>query len=334
MDSNMLVELLKIIKNEELDIDGLVIVRNGSVVLNVTVFPFSIIPHGRHEVYSCSKSILSILIGIAIEEGYIAGVDEPVLSFFPEKTLSNLGPRKSDMTLEHLLTMATGMACRDSYLYGWEGLHQMQLSEDWVQFMLSLAMVEDPGSRFEYCNGASFLLAAILQESTGMTAFEFANKVLFSELGITNVTWEYNPQDINLGYSGVELAPEDLAKIGQLYLNGGVWDGKQVVPTEWVEASIQKRIRGTLQEWYGYQWWLDDSGIYMALGYGGQYLIVVPEENLVVVFVSDLAENDFYLPEQLLHAYILPAIQSSSPLEENERATKLLRLYRLALKDG
>jgi CubicO group peptidase (beta-lactamase class C family) len=167
-----------------------------------------------------------------------------------------------------------------------------------------------------------------------MTAFVFANRYLFEQLRISNVAWEYNPQGINLGYSGLELVPEDLAKIGQLFLSGGLWNGERIVSAEWVEKSTQKRIKGTLQEGYGYHWWLDDSGIYMALGYGGQYLMVVPEENLVVVFVSDLAENDFYLPEQLLHSYILPAIQSSQPLPEDKRATKLLRLYRLALRDG
>jgi CubicO group peptidase (beta-lactamase class C family) len=333
MDSNVLVELLKSIENQEPDIDALVVVRNGSVVLDATVFPFSIFPDARHEVFSCTKSVLSILIGIAIDKGYIEGVDQPVLSFFPEKSVANLDARKEIMTLEHLLTMTTGFACNDSYIYGWDDLHKMWASPDWVQFMLDLPIAGDPGSYFEYCNGASFLLSAILQEATGVSAFEFAQEHLFSPLGISDVVWESNPQGITIGYSELELRPKDMAKIGYLYLNDGVWDGEQIVSSTWVEVSTQKHIPGTLQEWYGYQWWVDESGIYMALGYGGQYIIVVPEEDLVVVFVSDLAEEDFYIPDQFLHRYILPSIKSSDPLPEDSRATTLLRLYRLALQD-
>jgi CubicO group peptidase (beta-lactamase class C family) len=333
MDSNVLVELLKSIENGEIDIDALVVVRNGYVVLDATVFPFSIFPDARHDVLSCTKSVISILIGIAIDKGYIEGVDQPVLSFFPEASVANLDARKENMTLEHLLTMTTGFDCKDSYLYGWDGLYLMRASSDWVQFMLDLPMARDPGSYFEYCNGASFLLSAILQEATGVSAFEFAQEHLFAPLGISDVVWESNPQGISIGYSDLQLRPKDMAKIGYLYLNDGVWDGEQIVASKWVQVSTQKHIPGTLQEWYGYQWWVDESGIYMALGYGGQYIIVVPEENLVVVFVSDLAEEDFYIPDQFLHRYILPSIKSSDPLPEDARATTLLRLYRLALQD-
>jgi CubicO group peptidase (beta-lactamase class C family) len=273
------------------------------------------------------------LIGIAIDKGYIAGVDQTILSFFPEKPAANTDTRKEGMTLEHLLTMTTGLYCRDSYLYRWDGLYLMRSSPDWVQYMLDLPMVEEPGSYFEYCNGASFLLSAILQEATGLSAFEFAQEHLFNPLGISDVQWPSNPQGISIGYSDLELRPKDMAKIGYLFQNDGVWDGEQIVPSAWVRDSTRKYISATLQEGYGYQWWVDVSGIYMALGYGGQYIVVVPEENLVVVFVSDLAEEDFYIPDQFLHRYILPSIKSSEPLPEDPRATTLLRLYRLALQD-
>ena len=333
MDSNVLVEMLKSIENEGIEIEALVVVRNGSVVLDAVVFPFSIFPDARHNVYSCTKSVVSILIGIAIEEGYIEGINQPVINFFPEKSAANMDDRKEDMTLEHLLTMTAGLNCRDSYLYRWDGLQLMRSSPDWVQFMLDLPMVENPGSNFEYCNGGSFLLSAILQEATGVNAFQFATEHLFKPLGISDVRWPSNPQGISIGYSDLELRPEDMAKIGFLYLNDGVWDGEQIVPSAWVHDSTQKYISATLQEGYGYQWWIDTSGIYMALGYGGQYIIVVPEEDLVVVFVSDLAEADFYVPDQFLHRYILPSIISSEPLPEDPRATTLLRLYRQALQD-
>lgn len=209
----------------------------------------------------------------------------------------------------------------------------MRSSTDWIQFVLDLPMIEDPGSHFEYCNGASMVLSAILQEATGMSAFAFATEYLFSPLGISDVKWFSNPQGISIGYSELELRPEDMAKIGHLYVSDGLWNNEQIVSSSWVRASTRKYINATLQEGYGYHWWIDDSGIYMALGYGGQYIIVVPEEDLVVVFVSDLAERDFYLPEQLFQDYILPSIKSSDPLPEDPRATTLLRLYRQALQD-
>jgi CubicO group peptidase (beta-lactamase class C family) len=333
MDSNVMVEMLKSIENEGTDIEALVVVRNGSVVLDATVFPFSITPDARHRLFSCTKSVVSILIGIAIDEGYIEGVDQPILSFFPEIFVANLDTRKEAMTLEHLLTMTAGLNCRDSYLYRWDGLQQMWASPDWVQFMLDLPMAGEPGSYFEYCNGGSFLLSAILQEATGVNALQFAKEHLFKPLGITDVQWPSNPRGISIGYSDLELLPEDMAKIGYLYLNDGVWDGEQIVPSAWVQASTRKYISATLQEGYGYQWWIDVSGVYMALGYGGQYIIVAPEEDLVVVFVSDLAEADFYVPDQFLHRYILPSIKSSEPLPEDPRATTLLRLYQQALQE-
>lgn len=333
MDSNILVEMLKSIEDEGIGIDALMVVRNGFVVLDTTVFPFSTFPDARHEVYSCTKSVVSILIGIAIDEGYIEDVDRPVISFFPEKTLANMDTRKEAMTLEHLLTMTTGLNCRDSYLYRWEGMYQMRSSPDWVQFVLDLPMVEEPGFHFEYCSGASFLLSAILQETTGMDAFQFAKEHLFSPLGISDIRWPSNPRGISIGYSDLELRPEDMAKIGYLYLKDGVWNGEQIVSSAWVRDSTRKHISATLQEGYGYQWWVDESGIYMALGYGGQYIIVVPEEDLVAVFVSDLAETDFFIPDQFLHRYILPSIKSSEPLPEDPRATTLLELYRQALQE-
>ncbi len=209
----------------------------------------------------------------------------------------------------------------------------MRSSPDWVQFILDLPMVGEPGSTFEYCNGASFILSAILQEATDLSALEFAQKNLFTPLGISDVVWKSNPQGISIGYSGLGLRPKDMAKIGYLYLNDGIWDGEQIVSSTWVQDSTQKYIPATLQEWYGYQWWVDELDIYMALGYGGQYIIVVPEEDLVVVFVSDLAEKDFYIPDQFLHRYILPSIKSSDPLPEDQRATKLLGFYQLALQE-
>jgi CubicO group peptidase (beta-lactamase class C family) len=311
MDSGQLADMLAQIEEHNHRIDSVLVVRQGYLLLEAYVSPFQ--PGEKHIVYSCTKSVVSALVGIAMEQGYLEGVDQPVLDIV-ERSAANLDPRKRDMTLEDLLTMSTGLDCRDSYLYRWEGLSQMRRSDDWVQFVLDLPMAAEPGTRFEYCNGASFLLSANVQEKTGQSALDFARAHLFGPLGISDVEWASSPQGITIGWSDLHLTPRDMAKIGYLYLRGGQWDGKQVVPAGWVEASTRKHISATLEDGYGYQWWVDDSGYYMALGYAGQFIFVVPEKDLVVVFVSDLAEQDFYVPQQLLEQHILPAAKSNKPL--------------------
>jgi len=277
MDSEMLADMLKTIEEQDYDVDSVMVVRHGYMVVDAAIYPFK--PGSRHIVYSCTKSVISALVGIAIDEGYIEGVDQLVLDLFPERTVTNLNADKQAMTLEDVLTMSTGLECRDSYLYRWRGLRQMQQSDDWVQFMLDLPMAEEPGTRFEYCNGASFLLSAIVQETTGMNALAFANEHLFGPLGIIDVQWLSNPQGITIGWSDLYLTPHDMAKIGYLYLNVDLWEGEQVVSAEWVEASTREHIPAkTLQDGYGYQWWVDDSGIYMALGYSEQHSHRFPGE--------------------------------------------------------
>jgi CubicO group peptidase (beta-lactamase class C family) len=322
MDPELLAEMFATIQEENHGIDSVTVIRNGYLVADATFFPFR--PDAKHIIHSATKSINAALIGIAIEQGHIESVQQPVLSFFPGRTAANLDKQKEAMTLEHLLMMASGWECRDSYLYRWQGLEQMRRSDDWVQFMLDLPMAEAPGSRFEYCNGASFLLSAILQETTGMSAAEYADAHLFGPLGITDVTWPANPQGINIGWGEMRMRPHDMAKIGFLYLNEGRWDGEQIVPAAWVDASTRKQIPATLQDGYGYQWWVADTGTYMALGYAGQFIFVVPEQELVVVFTSDLSERDFYVPQNLLDTFIIPAAKSSTPLPANPAGVRQL----------
>jgi CubicO group peptidase (beta-lactamase class C family) len=315
MDSEMLAAMLERIHREPYDIDSVTVVRNGYIVVDAYVYPFQ--RDSRHTIYSCTKSVISALIGIALDQGAMEGLDQPVLEFFPGRSVANLDADKEAMTLEHVLMMAAGLKCEDSYLYRWRGLRNMEKSDDWVQYVLDLPMAEKPGTRFEYCNGASFLLSAIIQERTGMSALAFAEEHLFGPLGISDVAWTSNPQGINIGYSQLYMRPRDMAKIGHLYLNGGEWDGERVVPATWVEASTKKQIAATLEDGYGYQWWVDDSGTYMALGYAGQFIFVVPEQDLVVAFTSDLPEHEFYAPQILLNDYIIPAAKSTKPLPAN-----------------
>ena len=323
MDSSVLKTMLETVQTQNYNIDSITVIRNGYLVLDASLFPYR--QDSKHIIHSCTKSIVSILIGIAIDHGFIEGVQTPVLEFFPDRTASNLDPDKKSLTLENLLTMTSGLECRDSYLYRWSGLNEMRGSDDWVQFMLDLPMEAAPGTKFEYCNGASFLLSAIITETTGMSSNEFAEINLFTPLGISDLSWPINPQGINIGWGELRMLPQDMAKIGYLYLNGGEWDGEQIVPTTWVEDSTRKHISATLEDGYGYQWWVDNSGMYLALGYAGQFIFVVPEKELIVVFTSDLSDSDFYTPQNLLNDYIIPAAVSTDPLPENPAAESALR---------
>jgi CubicO group peptidase (beta-lactamase class C family) len=291
------------------------VIRNGTLVADATVHPS--LPSSKHVIHSCTKSIVSALVGIAIHQGHLEGLGQPIVDIFEDRKVARLDADKRAITLEHVLMMASGLECRDSYLFRWQGLHEMRQSDDWVQFVLDLPMAEAPGTRFEYCNGCSFLLSAALQEATGLSALEFAREHLFGPLGIGDVEWPANPQGISIGWGELRMRPHDMARIGYLYLNGGEWDGEQIVPTDWVRASTQTHISATLQDGYGYQWWVSDRGPYMALGYAGQYIVVVPEQDLVVVFTSDLAEEDFHVPQELLYEFVIPAAMSDTPLSAN-----------------
>jgi CubicO group peptidase (beta-lactamase class C family) len=325
MDSTYLAEMLAEVKEEGHEVDSIMVVRNGYMVLDAYIDPFR--PGTKHIIHSCTKSIVSALIGIAIEEGHIQGVEQPILDIFPGRTAENMDERKKAMTLKDVLTMSTGFDCRDSYLYEWQGIRQLRNSDDWVQFVLDMPMLDEPGKRFEYCNSASFLLSAILSETTGMNALAYAQEHLFRPLGISDVTWPENPQGINIGWGELHMRPHDMAKIGNLYLNEGMWGEDQIVPRDWVEESTRQHITATLQDGYGYQWWIDAEGIYMALGYAGQFIFVIPEKELVVVFTSDLEDSAFYTPENLLKEYIIPAAVSSTALPENPEGVELLESY-------
>lgn len=323
VDSNLLENMLNMIFKKNLYIDSVLVVRNGYIVLDA----YSYRGHSddTHNIYSCTKSVISALIGIAIDKGYIKNVNQPVLDFFKKRDAENLDANKKAMTLEHLLTMTTGLECRDSYLYKWIDVMEMSWSTDWVQFVIDLPMAKSPGTRFEYCNGASFLLSAILQEQTGMNAVTFADKHLFGPLGISDVTWPSNSQGITIGYSELYMRPQDMAKIGYLYLNDGLWDGKRIISSQWIKASTRKHIAATLLPGYGYQWWIVSPGIYTAVSHKGQFIIVAPEKNMLAVFTSSLHPKDFYSPLGLLASHIIPAAKSPTPLPENPNGEKALK---------
>ncbi len=182
----------------------------------------------------------------------------------------------------------------------------MHASPDAVQYVLDLPVIREPGTGFEYTNGVSHLLSAIVTETTGMSASEFAEEHLFTPLGISGFMWENDSHGRNWGYAGLYLTPHDMAKIGYLFLNEGVWDGEQIVSSEWVEEATSKHVDATIMPGYGYQWWVSPTGFYSAVGYMGQFIHVVPDLDLVVVTTSS-EEADFDRILSLLETYIVAA---------------------------
>ncbi|HYX69612.1 MAG TPA: serine hydrolase [Terriglobales bacterium] len=286
MDSEALAQAFDYVRQHQIPIHSLLIVRNGYVVLDAYFYPFQ---EGQvHDGASMTKSITSTLIGIAIGEHKLKSVRQPVLSAFPERNIGNRDPRKDRMTIEHLLTMTSGLDCHVEHAE--ITLRQMDQSKDWVQFMLDLPMVAEPGSKFEYCSGGMHLLSGVISQTTGNSALEFARRELFQPLGIEDVIWPSDPQGVSRGWGDLHLQPRDMAKIGYLWLNQGRWEGRQIIPTEWMQAATQAHSHPNFGSGeYGYGFWVypqRDPFIYEALGRGGQRISVVPAKNLVVVFTG------------------------------------------------
>lgn len=312
MDSEKLVEALDYVQKEDVNIHSLLIIRNGYVITDAYFYPFT--SGSVHDIASVTKSFTATLVGIAISEGYITGIEQPVLEFFPERTVLNVDSKKKAITLEDLLTMRSGFECiNEPYEIT---LFQMQESPDWIQFALDLPMAEDPGTRFVYCSSNSHLLSGIIRETTGMNELDYAQDRLFKPLGISNLIWLSDPQGNNHGWGDLHLTPHDMAKLGYLYLNKGNWDGKQIVPAEWVDRATQKQVSLDEGEGYGYQWWVPDSlpGIYEARGRGSQHIIVWPEKDIIVVTTGGGFEMDDLAP------FLLASLQSDKPLPENPTA--------------
>ncbi|MFX0184818.1 MAG: serine hydrolase domain-containing protein [Candidatus Hodarchaeota archaeon] len=292
MDSAKLEQIIKSIKQQNIAIDSLLIIRHGYLVIEEYPNLEEYLSHTQsnqdnmHSLYSATKSFTSALIGIAIEKGYIDNISLKVVDFFPEVMIENLDSRKKNMTLHHLLTMTTG--------FEWTGnsAYEMLRSGNSVKYMLDLPMKYNPGTVLEYITGVTHLLSAIIQKTTGKTTLEFARKHLFNPLGISEAQWTYDRQNINHGDHGLSLTSRDIAKFGYLYLNNGTWNGEQIISTNWVIKSTQTYNLFDEYSGYGYQWWtFPQINVYYAKGLHGQNIYVVPKKDMVVVFTADISNE-------------------------------------------
>ena len=280
LDSTKLADGLLEMRASGINIHSLLMVRDGKVILDATFYPYD--AEHVHEVASVTKSVVTALIAIAADQKSLS-LDRPVLAYFPDREVANRDNWKERMTIRNLAAMRSGLACVSDN--NEQTLDEMGAATDWVKFALDLPMAAKPGSEWVYCSPATHLLSAIISETTGLTAEAYARQYLFEPLGITDVIWDQDPDGYSDGWAGLYMHPSDMAKIGYLWLHGGQWEGRQIVPKSWVEQSVQRQSITGLGDDYGYGWWVmpDDTGEFSAEGRSGQYIRVIPQANAVIV---------------------------------------------------
>lgn len=269
---------------------------------------------GRAEnLKSASKSILSALVGIALDRGYLKSVREGIGNFFPQY-FTGEDAKKKTITIEDLLTMRSGLEGTSNINYG-----RWVQSSHWVRHVLSRPLVDEPGGRMIYSTGNSHLLSALLTQATRVSTFEFARRYLADPLGIPLTPWVRDPQGIFLGGNEMHWTPRGMLAFGELYLNRGRAGGRQVVSQEWIQESLKPRTRSSWSgREYGYGWWIDSLGghaTYYAWGHGGQFIFVVPALKLVVATTSVPMPGDGRREHQhaiydLMEREIIPAFEN------------------------
>lgn len=268
-----------------------------------------------NNIASVSKSMLSALIGIAIDLGYFESTEDRIADYLPEYFVAAADPRLRELTLHHMLTMTHGLAWEED-----QASRLLNRSDNWVADILSIPLSSEPGTQFLYSTGVSHLLSAVLTEATGMSACEFAHRFLFEPLGMEAEFWGVDPQGYFTGGHSVSMTAREVARFGQLFLDEGAWQGEQIVPGWWVAASTSPQIDiGNNYAGYGYYWWLNriaDYNMFSALGAGGQILHVIPELDIVLVTTHGFRGNQRdYVEEaesyEFLWNYLIPALEGS-----------------------
>ncbi|MGA7694997.1 MAG: serine hydrolase [Candidatus Sulfotelmatobacter sp.] len=308
-------------------IGSVLIARHGKLVYEIY---FDGASNSLRDTRSATKSITDALIGIAIGEKKLSGVDARVLQLLPEhaRKMQNPDPRKDKITIEDFLTMSSALECDDWNDASRGNEERMYLVEDWAQFILDLPVrgrmhlgeqIDPPpyGRYFSYCTGGAFTLSEVLQKVTGERTDRYAQEKFFAPLGITDAQWVYSPMNVPQTGGGLRLSSRDLLKIAQLYLNGGSWEGRRIVDEAWVHTSTQPHARIDDDTEYGYLWWLKSfkSGgksypAFFMSGNGGNKVAVFPELDLAVVITSTNynTRGMHEQTEKLLTDYILAAV--------------------------
>lgn len=292
VNKNLIADMMSYISLNNYDFfRSIIILKNGNLIFEENFGNIQI--SSLHHIQSATKSVTSILIGIAMEEGFINNVDEPIFNFFPEYASYN-DSLKSQITLGHVLSMTPGLDWNEvsTPTTAPHNDNMFAHSVNYIAYVLAKPVINTPGSSWYYNSGCSVLLGGVLRNTTLMEASQYARIKLFNPLGITRIYWSsmFNTNDLTSTHGGLSLTARGMAKIGQLYLEKGRAGNIQIVSEEWVNESTQPHaiVGGTIR--YGYQWWLRNLYGYEAFyadGYGGQQIVVIPEKNCVIVTAAE-----------------------------------------------
>lgn len=270
-------------------VNSLIIEKGEEIVVEQYADDMDI--HQPTNTKSASKSILSLLVGIAIEQGYLEGVDQTIGEFFPKYFKTRPDSVKESITLRDLLTMRSGLETTSRWNYG-----PWVVSKNWVEYALNQPLEDEPGTKMNYSTGTTHLLSVILTKATGMNTKEFANKFLLRPLDDGAGWWDTDPQGYYMGGNNLFLSPSALLKIGRMVMNNGNYKGEQIVPEEWIEESLKVHTNSPANPYdYGYLWWQEEicgHDMAFAWGNGGQYIMMLPELDSVVVITSNVDRSD------------------------------------------
>ena len=338
VDSRSIDVFLNTVEHRGFELHSFMLCKGSSVVAEGWWSPYRA---GRqHMLHSLTKSVASMGVGIAIEQGHF-NLDTQVISLFPNELPPQVSPNLEMMTIRHLLTMTTGHAT------GISGGEWRTIRTSWVKEFFKEPVVEPPGSRFIYSSASSYMLSAIVQKTTGRTLRDYVDEFVFRHLDIDNFEWDASPEGITSGGNGLSLTTEAIAKIGILHLQLGNWDDKQVLPKAWVEAATSPHLKdvwmgafdgkrmqaggeesaragGERHHGYGYQWWMGPAGAYYAYGLFGQYCVVLPRENAVIAFTAALPAPESRLLE-LVWSDLVPALAGRQTGSNGADATLLTK---------
>ena len=312
MNSTLLNEMLPYIESNNWPLDSIIVVRGGYIVYEEYPNPLFEMDD-YHTLQSVTKSFTSALVGIAIREGFISSVNDTILDLFSDRNVTNVDERKERMSIKHLLTMTAGVEW-DEWTYPYtdaenNSLAAMVTCHDAIDYFLNLPMVAEPGDEWVYNSGACIVLGVLIEELSNMTLVEFTQEYLFDPIGISEAMWVKTGNGVYQAGGGLFMEPRDMARFGFLYLNGGTWNGTQVVQQSWVLDSTDYQYALPPYEYYGYYWWHSPAmDVYQALGRFGQRIMVSPEEDLVVVFTASIQGMDYHPHEELYLDYILESI--------------------------
>jgi CubicO group peptidase (beta-lactamase class C family) len=315
---NTLNRIDEIIIDNDIDLDSVIVVRNGYIVYEKYYHYWS--QYMAHTIQSCTKSFMSALIGIAIDLGYIDNVSQPILDFFPNYTIDNWDPRKENITLFHCLTMSTGLEFHEvdiPYEDPANDLFAMYRSGNMWQYVLDRPMVNNPGEHWSYNSGGIELLGGAIEHATGYEVADFAEEFLFDQIGIEYFSWWREPASHQYGCGGgLHLKPRDMARFGYLYLNKGNWNGTQVISSEWVNVSTEMYYDTGSWYHYGYTWWgVPGYNFYEGTGHYEQKIYVLSEEDIVVVFTGNVQDEDWHPTDYFVMEYVIPSTGGAGSID-------------------